>query len=137
MAYIIGLASPEEVVELKRRGWEVEDGPAELLDPDVERTHRFIQIWVDSSILDVMTGPAWEGSYPDEPTDRAARMEFIMETAEELGNLFYNGDKLAVLDVLSRLSPRIALAVLATTTGNPDQNVPGTLSSYLREQACC
>jgi hypothetical protein len=69
MAYICGLTTKAERDELRRRGWELEACPAELIptpdnptltyDPRSEHPEDYIMIWVDSSVLDVMSGPDW------------------------------------------------------------------------------
>ena len=70
MAYICGLTTKEERDELKRRGWELEPCPAELIpvltnptmsyDPRSEHPEDYIMIWVDTSLFEVMDGPDWE-----------------------------------------------------------------------------
>lgn len=62
MAYVIGLLSPEEETELVRRGWELEDAPAQLIPEDMELKDRgrMKMVWVDSSMFEVMNGPDWE-----------------------------------------------------------------------------
>ena len=63
MAYVIGSMTRDELTKLVQLGWEPEDPPASLV-PDFgsgrERGQIFVQFWVDSSVLDVMTGPDWE-----------------------------------------------------------------------------
>jgi len=63
MAYVIGLLTQEEIDELEERGWELEDAPKELIDPDAGYDPgRMKMVWVDTSMFDVMDGPDWEGS---------------------------------------------------------------------------
>jgi len=67
MAYIIGLVTQEEKIELERRGWEfnsVEDlvkeinsvGKNDKIDENVE----LVGVYVDNSMFSVMDGPDWE-----------------------------------------------------------------------------
>jgi hypothetical protein len=75
MAYIIGLLTQEEITELERRGWDMEDVPPAVLeelqgtpiDPPDEVTAAEFGIatiwkmaWVDSSVFEVMDGPDWD-----------------------------------------------------------------------------
>jgi hypothetical protein len=61
MAYIVGIVSQEEKAELERRGWEIEVPPTELTST-VEDGDEVIQVWVDSSVFNVMNGPDWDGA---------------------------------------------------------------------------
>jgi hypothetical protein len=68
MAYIIGLLSPEEEAELKRRGWTVELAPN--VDFDTGNTshlpHRMRMVWIDQDMFTIMDGPDWDkGSLED------------------------------------------------------------------------
>lgn len=68
MAYIIGALSEEEEATLVKRGWEVEDPPQELVpapEPG-EEPMRIRMVWVDASMIDIMSGPDWD---TDETTD--------------------------------------------------------------------
>ena len=69
MAFIVGYATNEEVTELERRGWEVEDAqkynlvgedPEFLVGTPPEAQERVIAIFVDNGVFDVMNGPDWE-----------------------------------------------------------------------------
>jgi len=66
MAYIIGLAGEDQIKELERRGWEVEDAPKEFTDSqgalpkNMFEDCRYIMIFVDNDLFSVMDGPDWE-----------------------------------------------------------------------------
>ena len=61
MAYIIGLLTSEEMKELERRGWELEEPPQELIDNEAGYDPGHMKmVWVDTSMFDVMNGPDWE-----------------------------------------------------------------------------
>ena len=60
MAYIIGLCSAEEIEELERRGWKIEEPPKKLVPKHPTVTHKMCMVWVDSSMFDVMNGPDWD-----------------------------------------------------------------------------
>ena len=66
MAYIVGLASPDEIKELERRGWEVEDAPTYFGSPTGSGTSkkndddRYIMVFVDNDLFNIMDGPDWE-----------------------------------------------------------------------------
>lgn len=81
MAFICGLITKEEKETLERRGWKVEPGPKDLLpvpklcsrwpedtdflvhDWDPKGPERiWCQVWVDSSMFEVMSGPDWDKS---------------------------------------------------------------------------
>jgi hypothetical protein len=66
MAYIIGLATQEEITELKKRGWDIGVPPKEIdtaeNDEGEPNPLTSIQIWVDSNVMDIMDGADWEGS---------------------------------------------------------------------------
>ena len=72
MAWIIGDLSPEELRELRSRGWEDEDPPVfstmlgAPFDPDVTKA-----FYVDSDVFAIMTGPGW----PQRPPDAAEEEE--------------------------------------------------------------
>lgn len=59
MAHIIGLATEEEIEELKRRGWKIEDPPEELICED-QYTGKSIMVFVDNTIFNIMNGPDWD-----------------------------------------------------------------------------
>lgn len=66
MAFITGYVTKEERQELENRGWEVESAE----DYDLVGENRLmagpegdmeaVVIYVDSSVIDVMSGPDWE-----------------------------------------------------------------------------
>lgn len=62
MAYIAGILTEEEEVELVRRGWTVEEAPKELLPDEyyIKGVRAFRMVWCDNSMFDVMNGPDWE-----------------------------------------------------------------------------
>jgi len=70
MAYIVGLLSKEEEEVLKRRGWEIEPAPKELVpdgktlfaptDAPADYAERFKMIWVDTDMFEIMSGPDWD-----------------------------------------------------------------------------
>lgn len=60
MAYIIGLLTPDEERTLEARGWELEDPPASLIPAEPTPGMRLRQVWVDNSMVNVMSGPDWE-----------------------------------------------------------------------------
>ena len=66
MAYIIGLLKPEEETELERRGWDLEDPPAELVPKDPTPGQRLRMVFVDTDMFEVMSGPDWDRSMQDE-----------------------------------------------------------------------
>jgi hypothetical protein len=57
MAYLIGLVDEDEKKELERRGWELEDPPAELVG---EHDKEMVMVWVDQDLFKIMDGPDWE-----------------------------------------------------------------------------
>ena len=65
MAYIIGQASEEEIAELERRGWEIEEPPAGYTTEDVSENigeplgDRMIMIFVDADLFNIMSGSDW------------------------------------------------------------------------------
>ena len=64
MAYIIGIATPKEITELKRRGWRIEDPPPQL-KVDVAGApfpieDKWIMIYVDNDLFSIMDGDDWE-----------------------------------------------------------------------------
>lgn len=67
MAWIIGSLGPEELRELRSRGWEDEDLPVFTapppLDPEPGDVTR--AFYVDSDVLAIMTGPGWAQRPPD------------------------------------------------------------------------
>lgn len=67
MPYIIGIMSGEEREELERRGWKFEtlEGMIDELKEHTRHVHHkdyqpLFGVWVDSSMLNIMTGPDWE-----------------------------------------------------------------------------
>lgn len=62
MAYIIGIVYEDEEKELRRRGWEPEKCPVELIPEGTseEEAARYLMFYVDQNVLDVMSGPDWE-----------------------------------------------------------------------------
>ncbi len=65
MAYLIGLANKEEIQELEKRGWEIEDAPKEFTKSQGELSEaiyeeEYIMVWVDNSLFNIMNGPDWE-----------------------------------------------------------------------------
>lgn len=90
MAYVVGLLTVDEKVNLELRGWDVEPGPVDLLEtdphhggeihiwegndeflcrvgPNDDTVFLWCMVWVDSSMFEVMTGPDWEGPVEEEP----------------------------------------------------------------------
>lgn len=61
MAYICGLATKEERIELERRGWKIEACPMDLIPDDatVLEFEDYIMVWVDNSLFSIMSGPDW------------------------------------------------------------------------------
>lgn len=59
MAYIIGVATEEEIIELKRRGWNIEKPPKELISI-YPPGHKMAMVFVDSDLFDIMNGPDWD-----------------------------------------------------------------------------
>jgi len=68
MAYIVGLCSKKEIIELERRGWEIEEPPRSLKSKDRYDGMRTVMVWVDSSMFDVMNGPDWDKGQSPIPT---------------------------------------------------------------------
>jgi hypothetical protein len=67
MAYLIGLVKPAELATLRARGWEAEpvsEASLAEITATVERTNgtddSVVMVFVDSSLLEVMSGPNWE-----------------------------------------------------------------------------
>lgn len=61
MAYIVGILTEDEEAELKKRGWILEDAPAELIDASEESARdRCRMVWISSTMFDIMSGPDWE-----------------------------------------------------------------------------
>lgn len=59
MAYVIGLVTKAERAELIRRGWDIEQAPKSLVDPDTRAEHHadglsMVQIWLDTDLMDLM-----------------------------------------------------------------------------------
>lgn len=85
MAYIIGLATAKEIKELKRRGWKIEKPPKELVDYEaserliggrvsrINHNVKFIQVYVDSNLFDIMNGPDWD--YGEESSPVTCKIE--------------------------------------------------------------
>ncbi len=59
MAFIIGIVSPGELEDLRARGWDDEDPPAEMVEP-TQSGYVWRMFFVDSNVHTVMTGPDWE-----------------------------------------------------------------------------
>lgn len=59
MAYIVGLATEQEIEELERRGWDIED-PPEQLKSEEKDGHKSIMVFVDADLFQIMDGPDWE-----------------------------------------------------------------------------
>jgi|WetSurSiteA1Bulk_404760.scaffolds.fasta_scaffold62738_2 hypothetical protein len=61
MAYICGYVTNKEKAELERRGWDIEPAPEELWpEESTPEDGTYIMIWVDSSVLEMMSGPDWD-----------------------------------------------------------------------------
>ncbi len=62
MAFIVGLVSPEEEIELIARGWELEEAPEELrpTSDNYDKRMKCRMIFVDANLFDIMSGPDWE-----------------------------------------------------------------------------
>ena len=66
--FVVGYVSKEERAELERRGWDVEDASRYNLLGDTDDYllacphdgDEAVVIFVDTSVLDVMSGPDWE-----------------------------------------------------------------------------
>lgn len=81
MAYLIGIVSPEERALLESRGWTLEPVHEELyaeLDPTSygkvenynawqETLESWALVYVDSDLVEIMSGPDWEKGGPGEP----------------------------------------------------------------------
>lgn len=79
MAYIAGYVTKEERAILERRGWDVEnaskynlvgDTPDHLIGTPSEE-HEVVVIFVDTNLIDIMSGPDWDTS---EQTDQPAEV---------------------------------------------------------------
>lgn len=64
MAYIIGLCSQEEIKELERRGWEIEQAPKSLTPRHISMGNKMVMVWVDNDMIEIMSGPDWEKGPP-------------------------------------------------------------------------
>jgi len=66
MAYIIGQATNEEIAELERRGWDIEEPPPGYTTEDVSVNigeplrEKMIMVFVDQDLFKIMSGPDWE-----------------------------------------------------------------------------
>lgn len=61
MAYVIGLVTKHEREVLEMRGWEIEEAPKFFTEQaDLDDEHEMVMIYVDSNVLDVMSGESWE-----------------------------------------------------------------------------
>jgi hypothetical protein len=61
MAYIIGLLTAAEAAELKRRGWELEPAPKEMVPAEpLEEGDSIQMVYVDNDMFAVMSGPDWD-----------------------------------------------------------------------------
>lgn len=59
MAWIIGGADPDEVRELRRRGWNVESAKS-LFPSGLGFGDDDIAVFVDSDVFAIMSGPDWD-----------------------------------------------------------------------------
>lgn len=66
MAYLIGLVTQAEADVLEMRGWDLEDPPAsdyftveDQSDVPDEDKLRYVMIWVDNNLFDIMSEPTW------------------------------------------------------------------------------
>jgi len=66
MGYVVGLATKEEAKELERRGWTLEVPPQALNTAENDEGEpnplTSIMIWVDSNLMDIMSGAGWDES---------------------------------------------------------------------------
>ncbi len=71
MAYIVGMLSPEEEAELKRRGWQVELAPDTDFDTGTRACsfHRMRMVWVDQDMFKIMDGPDWDRGDTGDPRE--------------------------------------------------------------------
>lgn len=62
MAYLCGYVTDREKEELERRGWEIEEAPAELTPkaPPPDGESQYVMVWVDNDLFSIMNGPDWE-----------------------------------------------------------------------------
>lgn len=74
MAYIVGLCSEEEIKELERRGWDIEEAPKSLTSPDCRDGLKTVMVWVDSSMFVIMDGPDWDKGLSPIPLYNAVRL---------------------------------------------------------------
>jgi hypothetical protein len=70
MAFLVGLVTPDEETELKRRGWVIEDPPSDLREEATEDPPqdgmRVVMVWVDNDLFTIMDGPDWDKGPPTE-----------------------------------------------------------------------
>lgn len=59
MAWIIGIATEDEVTELRRRGWVVEDPDEKLPLRGQKWGAGFACVFVDNDMFNIMSGPDW------------------------------------------------------------------------------
>lgn len=77
MAYVIGLLTPQEATELERRGWELEEPPAALVDDETEERARrenrggLRMVWVDAAMFDLLNCPTCCDGGTGEPAPAA------------------------------------------------------------------
>jgi hypothetical protein len=60
MAYVIGVLTPEEEQELRRRGWFLEDPPTELVPVEKGVPLNTKMVWIDNTMFNIMSGPDWD-----------------------------------------------------------------------------
>jgi hypothetical protein len=65
MAFIIGWVSEREAEELKKRGWGLEEPPEELKHCNNSPEFRYVMVYVNTDLFQIMNGPDWEGHDPD------------------------------------------------------------------------
>ena len=65
MAFVVGVASDADIEELKSRGWTVGDVDDCLGDEPVEAGEKYISVYVDNDLIDIMSGPDWGTSHAD------------------------------------------------------------------------
>jgi len=62
MAYLVGAVSQEEMEELERRGWKIDEPPddfltsKEYLDKDEKKDDIWVMVYVDNGLFSIMTG---------------------------------------------------------------------------------
>ena len=71
MAWLFGIVTPAELAVLRNRGWVVRDRTKEVVkelrdiedlvnDPSVQSSTPVAAVFVDSDLLQIMSGPDWE-----------------------------------------------------------------------------